>query len=87
LRQPASDVTAIRKQFIYLINWIKSLFLVTSNDEGECLFPYERDLFQMYFCEKIDPNLPSTCPILNGNGSTMNCTEGFLFKIKKKRFF
>jgi hypothetical protein len=31
----------------------------------------------MYFCEKLDPNLPSTCPILNGNGSIMNCTEGY----------
>jgi hypothetical protein len=62
------------------LDWICFCFLVTSNDKGECFFPYQLGSFQMYFCEKTDPNLPSICPILNGNGSKMNCTEGIYWK-------
>ncbi|CAF4164050.1 unnamed protein product [Rotaria sordida] len=59
-RQPASDVTAIE----------------TSNDMGECYFPFQLNSFEMFFCEKSDPNLPSTCPTLNGTGPRINCSEG-----------
>ncbi|CAF1169821.1 unnamed protein product [Rotaria sordida] len=59
-RQPASDVTAID----------------TSNDMGECYFPFQLNSFEMFFCEKSDPNLPSTCPTLNGTGPRINCSEG-----------
>ena len=50
--------------------------LATSNEQGECIFPYQLESFQMYFCEKTDPNLPATCPIQNENISRINCSEG-----------
>ncbi|CAF3657994.1 unnamed protein product [Rotaria sp. Silwood1] len=59
-QQPVSDVSAIK----------------TSNDIGECFFPFQYNSFDMFFCEKTDPNLPSTCPTLNANGPRINCTEG-----------
>ncbi|CAF1062709.1 unnamed protein product [Adineta steineri] len=60
-RQPASDITAIR----------------TSHEDGEeCYFPFQLNSFDMFFCEKTDPNLPATCPIFNSTGPRMNCSEG-----------
>ncbi|CAF2792367.1 unnamed protein product [Rotaria sp. Silwood2] len=59
-RQPLSDVTAIQ----------------TSNDIGECFFPFQFNSFEMFFCEKTDPNLPATCPTLNENGPRINCSQG-----------
>ncbi|CAF1432569.1 unnamed protein product [Rotaria magnacalcarata] len=57
---PASDVAAIQ----------------TSNDIGECFFPFKLNSFDMFFCQKTDPNLPSTCPTFNETGPRINCSEG-----------
>ncbi|CAF1308915.1 unnamed protein product [Adineta steineri] len=60
-RQPASDVTAIG----------------TSHEDGEeCFFPFQINSFDMFFCERTDPNLPATCPTFNSTGPRMNCSEG-----------
>jgi hypothetical protein len=80
-RQPPSDVTAIGKEkthlFIYFIGF---LFLETSNDQGECFFPFQLNSFEMFFCEKTDPNLPATCPTLNSTGPRINCSNGRVCK-------
>ncbi|CAF3093912.1 unnamed protein product [Rotaria socialis] len=57
---PASDVTAIQ----------------TSNHIGECFFPFKLNSFDMFFCQKEDPNLPSTCPTFNETGPRINCSQG-----------
>jgi hypothetical protein len=55
------------------------MFVETSNDEGECFFPFSLGSFQMYFCEKTDPDLPATCPTFNETGPRINCSEGIVF--------
>ena len=74
-RQPTSDVTAICK-INYLYFSLELLFLVTSNNQGECFFPFQVNSFDMFFCQQTDPNLPATCPIFNATGPRINCSEG-----------
>lgn len=52
------------------------MFAETSNDQGECFFPFQLNSFEMYFCEKTDPDLPATCPTFNATGPRINCSEG-----------
>ena len=78
-RQPPSDVSSTSKIFLFLslFNYFSfSPHIETSNDQGQCYFPYRLGSFEMFFCHKFDENLPSTCPTGNSTGPKINCSDG-----------